>query len=104
MPHLIYVAILSQEGANDPEAIVRENTLSGTPEWERKAPGEYTATLAGAFLANKTFLLITHSRNSGRAVFLRNNSNVLSLDILDGLGDPIDDGFNQLYVEVRVYE
>lgn len=53
----VYRALLTQNGTADPVATVLENTLGGTVVWGRSAEGIYTATLAGAFTENKTFIL-----------------------------------------------
>lgn len=56
-PYLKYVALLTQSGTSAPTATVLENTLGGTVVWTRNDVGDYTGTLAGAFTANKTFML-----------------------------------------------
>ena len=53
-----YVALLSQSGADAPVATVLENSLGGAVVWTYDATGEYLATLAGAFTANKTTCMI----------------------------------------------
>ncbi|MDT5061505.1 MAG: hypothetical protein QOH63_1964 [Acidobacteriota bacterium] len=48
-----YVALLSQSGTDAPTAAVLENSV-GAIVWTRTDGGIYTATLSGAFPANKT--------------------------------------------------
>jgi len=45
-----YRALLTQTGTDAPVATVLENTLGGTPVWERSTFGTYTLTLTGAFV------------------------------------------------------
>ena len=54
----VYVALLSQSGTDAPVATVLKNTLGGVPVWSYNSTGDYTATLAGAFTANKTAVFI----------------------------------------------
>jgi hypothetical protein len=50
-----YKALLNQTGTNAPIATVLENTI-GNIVWGYTAEGIYTATLTGAFTANKTIV------------------------------------------------
>jgi PKD repeat protein len=50
----VYAALLTQASTSAPVATVLRNDLDGTVVWAYSAPGIYTATLTGAFLANKT--------------------------------------------------
>lgn len=52
---LVYRALLNQTGVAAPTATILQNSLPGTPVWSYVAPGQYFVTLAGVFLANKTF-------------------------------------------------
>jgi hypothetical protein len=54
----VYTALLSQSGTNAPVATVLENTLGGTVVWAYSSTGSYSATLAGAFPANKLFFIV----------------------------------------------
>ena len=53
-----YVALLTQTGTSDPVATVLENSLGGTVGWTRTGVGDYTGTLAGAFVSNRTVLIL----------------------------------------------
>ena len=79
----VYRALLSQTGVSAPTATVLENSLGGTLVWTRVSAGSYTATLTGAFTANKTFLQIAGRLSSnldfGQADFYRAGSNSLTL-------------------------
>lgn len=59
--YLVYRALLTQSGGGAPVATVLENTLGGTVVWARGGAGDYTATLAGAFTANKTMIVMGNS-------------------------------------------
>jgi hypothetical protein len=55
-PYKVYTALLSQSGTDAPVATVLENTLGGDIVWTRDMAGQYTGTLADAFL-NKNVAL-----------------------------------------------
>lgn len=52
-----YKALLTQTGTSAPTAVVLENSLSGTPTFSYNGVGNYSLTLAGEFVSNKTFVL-----------------------------------------------
>lgn len=53
----VYSALLAQDGTSAPVATVLENTLGGTVVWTRTGEGVYVATLAGAFVTDKTTII-----------------------------------------------
>jgi hypothetical protein len=55
-----YIALISQSSTADPVVIELENTI-GPIVWTRKATGEYSGTLTGAFTANKTYATISQT-------------------------------------------
>lgn len=57
--YLEYVALLTQAGGAAPVATVLANTLGGTVVWSRVGAGQYLATLAGVFTANKTMVIVS---------------------------------------------
>ena len=61
----IYSANLTQTGTNAPTADVFENTLGGTVTFGYTSPGVYTASLTGAFTADKTFILVNTGHKNG---------------------------------------
>lgn len=65
--YLVYTALLSQSGTDDPVATVLENTLGGTVVWARDSQGFYSATLSGAFTANKSvaFYMVNSDQSAG---------------------------------------
>ncbi len=56
-----YVAIITQSGTSAPTATVLENSLGGTVVWTRDDVGLYIGTLSGAFVSNKTVVLVSSS-------------------------------------------
>lgn len=54
----VYRALLTQTGTDAPVATVLHNALGGTVVWTYGTPGQYIATLTGAFTSGKTFILM----------------------------------------------
>lgn len=82
----VYRALMNQSGTNAPVATVLENSI-GSIVWARTVAGIYTATLAGAFPASKTFTTITSSRginqdDAGLYSIVRTSANVLTLQVV----------------------
>lgn len=107
----VYTALLSQSGTDAPVATVLENTLGGEVIWSYDGQGTYIATLAEAFIENKTFLSNNISQNqedtkTDEIEFYRLDVNSIALDTktFDGtdLLD-VDDILNNNSVEIRVY-
>lgn len=53
----VYRATLTQAGTAAPVAVVHLNTLGGTVVWTRNSAGNYTGTLSGAFITDKTWIM-----------------------------------------------
>lgn len=108
--YLKYVALLSQSGTDAPVAAVLENTLGGTVVWSREDVGRYSATLTGAFTANKTWCSAIAGGYYGNSVFLlftRIDSDTAMLQSYDynglGLQDISTDTEKEVSIEIRVY-
>lgn len=117
--YLVYTALLSQSGTNAPVATVLENTLGGTVVWTYSSTGNYQATLAGAFPANKVFFIVeqqagynngpqiysqnirTFTRVTNDFVFLANTELRFTAGAFTSAGQV--DGLLNLSVEIRVY-
>ena len=104
--YLEYVALLTQIDTNAPVATVLKNTLGGTVVWTRATPGQYFATLSGAFLANKTIVL-TNSAIAGNIHIVRagrndNNTVLLGSYAVIDAGDA-DYLLENTPIEIRVY-
>jgi len=81
-----YVALLTQTGTSAPVATVLRNDLDGTVVWSYVSPGVYRATLAGAFLADKTAVLITGGGDSilGATWISANIVEIYSQNLVEG--------------------
>jgi hypothetical protein len=103
-PYKVYTALLTQSGTNAPVATVLENTLGGDIVWSRNSEGDYSLTLTGAFILDKTYYTI------------HNNSNPLQYDLYFTSGDintmtiystfygvAADEAFYFTPIEIRVY-
>lgn len=113
--YTVYTALLTQTGTGPPTATVLQNTLGGTVVWARSSAGLYTATLSGAFAANKTALIISNNDAPGSNALAqyslrRTDANTLTLSTLGaswqefGSEAPFsDDMLNGTTVEIRVY-
>jgi lysophospholipase L1-like esterase len=103
-PYKVYTALLSQTGTSAPTATVLENTLGGTVVWTRNITGNYTGTLGGIFLSNKTYYsVITNMGGFGFISGLQSDgsNNVL---LTTGLGtNPSDNVLSNTSIEIRVY-
>lgn len=106
----VYTALLTQEGTNDPVAIVLENTI-GNIVWERFSAGKYDANLINAFPLNKTvcFISVANDGNNVIPSLFRNggNTSLLAsfLDATDGT-TYVDLDNNEdipVSIEIRVY-
>lgn len=58
----LYVALLTQTGTDAPVATVLQNDLGGTVVFTYSGAGDYSGTLAGAFLAAKTVVSFSNPR------------------------------------------
>jgi hypothetical protein len=100
-----YVALMTQTSTNAPVATVLENTLGGTVVWAYGSPGNYTGTLAGAFLTGKTVLLVGTVLVNGdysMARLRRADDNAVALVTID-TGSATDDLLSSTAVDIRVY-
>lgn len=111
-----YVALLSQTGTSAPTATVLYNDLGGAIVWAYQNVGEYTGTLTGAFVLNKTALNITgvgtDAPYASTASLTRNSANEIgivttaieSIDFVGGEVVAIRNGIlNATLVTIRVY-
>lgn len=73
-PYKTYVALLTQTGTSAPVATVLENTLGGIVTWTRNTFGNYTGTLVGAFILNKTVGFVQSNNPSRPLSFIANNT------------------------------
>lgn len=104
--YLVYTALLNQSGTDAPVATVLENTLGGDVIWSYVDVGAYFATLAGVFLENKTWMMITTggSLNSAFSIIIyRNTNSQIEVDTYDDTENPANGILLNNSVEIRVY-
>ncbi len=98
----VYSALISQSGTSDPTVIVLENTI-GVIAWTYNAPGTYIGTLLGAFVADKTFSIITNNTVSYSS-FQYNSTDDIDIQTKDYLTNTNTDGLLiNTSIEIRVY-
>lgn len=104
-----YVALLTQTSTDAPVATVLENTLGGTVVWTRTGVGQYIATLAGVFAANKTTpvnAIASGDPDSATKKYMkgqRATDNTFELFTGDPDNASTDDCLVNTLVEIRVY-
>lgn len=101
LPYKSYVAILNQSSTSAPTATVINSGI-GTPTWGRTSAGNYTATLTGVFVSNKTVVFAT---GLGQALLIagRINANVVSFKTYTDAGVISDNLLQTTSIEIRVY-
>jgi len=93
-----YVALISQQGTNDPTVVILENNL-GDIDWQYDGNGSYEGYLSNSFPAGKTFVRISSSNNVSQIVTAyRFNNNYIY--ITTGGTNSI---LNNNAFEIRVY-
>lgn len=90
-----YTINATQTSTNDPVDTVYENNLSAAPVWARTGAGVYTATLANAFTANKTW--IDYRKDTGITSVVRTDVNTITVTCTG------DDILTNWALEIRVY-
>jgi hypothetical protein len=104
----VYTALLTQNGANAPTAVVLENTLGGTPTFTYISIGVYQMTLNGSFNSSKTWVVGGSADvNAGAGDFAtldirRLNDNIISLRTYDNFS-AADSMLVNTSIEIRVY-
>ena len=102
----VYRALVTQSSTSAPTATVLENSLGGTVVWARGSTGTYTATLAAAFTADKTFVMSSGSTGAITAVkdvvTARTSADVITVST--GAAGTAADGILSAYaIEILVY-
>lgn len=106
----VYAGYISQSGTDAPTVVELVNELGGTPVFSYDIPGQYIATLAGAFGATRTSFWLGPAV-SGDAIIP--DATVLSVSaetdntllfISGKVGDTsFDDILNSAYFEIKIY-
>lgn len=109
----IYKATLTQSGTNAPVATVHRNTLGGTVVWGFTSTGIFTATLAGAFPADKTCILMSPPKpnalaaNSNIIEYVRTSTDVITVrtttqNANSGTSGVVNDVLTETLFEVQI--
>jgi hypothetical protein len=101
-----YRALVTQSSTSAPTATVLENSLGAAVVWARSNTGVYTATLAGAFTSDKTFIMSSGSTGAITAVkdvvTARTSADVVTVST--GAAGTAADGILSAYaIEILVY-
>jgi hypothetical protein len=101
-----YIALISQSSTSAPTVIELENTI-GPIVWTRTAVGAYQGYLAGAFTANKTYVMLSQVVNDAIVMANRKDNNTIQISTTN-LHSPTaayhDSHLNLNTLEIRVYE
>ena len=100
-----YIALISQSSTADPVVIELENTI-GPIVWTRKATGEYSGTLTGAFTANKTYATISQTLADSIVMIstTANDINIITTNLHSPTAVKHDSHLSNNTLEIRVYE
>ena len=100
-----YIALISQTSTSAPTVIELENTI-GPIVWTRKATGEYSGTLSGAFTANKTYATISQSLANSIVLITTtaNDINIITTNLQNPTASKHDSHLSKNTIEIRVYE
>ncbi len=107
----VYTILLNQTSTNAPVATEIKNEI-GAIVWARTGAGRYTATLAGAFTANKTFIYpgSDEINNASLFAFKRTNNAIEMQSDYPGVSganiilNASDGLIVNLPIEIRVYD
>ncbi len=103
-PYKVYRALLSQEGTNAPSVIVLGQNTIGLIVWSRIAAGDYRGTLAGSFVAGKTFLILNTGSSPDGGFVTPIYAKVLSNDAIRVIvGPDTDDALLLTPIEILVF-
>jgi len=101
-----YIALITQSSTADPVVVELENTI-GPIIWTRSATGVYLGTLAGAFTADQTYVMLSNVVANSIVMAKRANVNDIQIDTTN-LHSPTaayhDSHLSNNTLEIRVYE
>ena len=99
LPYKVYTASLTQEGTDNPSAVVLENTLGFDVTWERTGVGVYVLTLPSGTDMTKIFILLG-IYNESTEVSIIDKLGVQSITITTSGSD---DSLSNSGIEIRMY-
>jgi hypothetical protein len=99
-----YAALLTQATTGAPSATVLFNSFSANPVWTYVTTGNYTGTLAGAFTANKTAIVVQPNIGTVGALAQASSATADTVNIRTQVGSTNTDGLlTGAFVQVLVY-
>jgi hypothetical protein len=105
-PYKVYTAFLTQTGTSAPVATVLENELGGTIVWTYGGnAGRYLATLSGAFVANKTAVIIPPNLETGKLAFaITDSANANAIEVFTSSAGVLANNLLEgQFIEIRIY-
>jgi hypothetical protein len=98
----VYSALITQSGTDAPTAIILSNSFNGNVIWSRNNAGDYTGTLTGELIVNKTWTSTTFSTGTTVDLVGNNDANTVTLySYIAGVAS--DDVLYKTPIEIRVY-
>ena len=100
----VYAALLTQRTSGAPIPDILENTIGDIVfTKDEESTGIYYATLTGAFVNNKTWIVINQPPGKARAEVYRDDANILIINTYNASGILTDGILTDCALEVRVY-
>lgn len=100
----VYATLLTQRLSAAPTSEILENTIGDIVfTKDTEGPGVYYATLTGAFVNNKTWVIINQPPGKRRAEVYRDDANTLVINTYNDLGVAADGILTDCALEIRVY-
>ena len=106
-PFLVYSALLTQSSTDKPTANVLHNTIPGTLNWTRSAPGQYTVTSSGTpFTTSKVQVFINNGNPGGTTSMIKwtqATTSAINITTVNLAGTNADDLLRDGSIEIRIY-
>lgn len=100
----VYAALLTQRTSGSPIPDILENTIGDIVfTKDPEGTGVYYATLTGAFVNNKTWIVINQPPSKTRAEVYRDDADTLVINTYNASGILTDGILTDCAIEVRVY-
>lgn len=100
----VYATLLTQRLSAAPTSEILENTIGDIVfTKDPEGPGVYYATLTGAFVNNKTWIIINQPSAKRRAEVYRDDADTLIINTYNESGVLTDGMLTDCALEIRVY-
>jgi hypothetical protein len=99
----VYRANLTQTSTSAPTVDIFENTLGGTVTTSYFGLASYNLTLTGAFIANKTTIIINSGVKLGWIKAFRVSNDSIRIETYDNAFVASDAILDKTYIEIRIY-